>query len=80
MSLLTKHRTFKAKELEKILFYLGFEKIRQKGSHAFYRHPNGKRTTIPHHKGKDISHPLFRAILREINISVDEFYKAYENI
>ncbi len=34
-----------AKEMEKLLFKIGFEKSRQKGSHAFYRHPDGRTTT-----------------------------------
>ncbi len=41
-----------AKEFEKILLRIGFLKIRQKGSHAFYRHPDGRYTTLPHHKGE----------------------------
>ncbi len=36
-----------ARTLEKILYNLGFERVRQKGSHVFYRHPDGKATTIP---------------------------------
>ena len=62
-----------AKELEKILFILGFKLVRQKGSHVFYRHPDGRYTTIPHHHSVDISRPLLRSILKEIDVSVDEF-------
>ncbi|MCL2056020.1 MAG: type II toxin-antitoxin system HicA family toxin [Oscillospiraceae bacterium] len=62
-----------AVSLEKILFKLGFRKTRQKGSHAFYRHPDGRTTTIPFHLGKDLPRPLLRGILREINISIDEY-------
>jgi predicted RNA binding protein YcfA (HicA-like mRNA interferase family) len=40
------------KTLEKILYHLGFERVRQKGSHVFYRHTNGKTTTIPHMQGE----------------------------
>ena len=61
-----------AYSLEKMLFNLGFEKTRQRGSHAFYRHPDGRTTTIPFHIGKDLPRPLLREILREINISIDE--------
>jgi predicted RNA binding protein YcfA (HicA-like mRNA interferase family) len=64
-----------AKELEKILFKLGFEVSRQKGSHRFYKHPDGRSTTIPHHPGEDISRPLTRTILREINLEVDEYIR-----
>ena len=62
-----------ARALEKILFILGFKMVRQKGSHVFYRHPDGRYTTIPHHSSVDISRPLLRSILKEINVSVDEF-------
>jgi predicted RNA binding protein YcfA (HicA-like mRNA interferase family) len=43
-----------AKALEKILLKLGFEVARQKGSHCFYKHPDGRYTTVPHHPGEDI--------------------------
>lgn len=62
-----------AKTLEKLLFALGFEKTRQKGSHAFYRNPDGRVTTIPHHKGRDLSRPLIRKILRDIDLTPAEY-------
>ena len=37
--------------MEKILFHLEFVKVRQKGSHAFYRHQDGRTTTLTHHPG-----------------------------
>jgi predicted RNA binding protein YcfA (HicA-like mRNA interferase family) len=62
----------KPKELEKLIFYLGFEKVRQKGSHAFYKHSDERYTTIPFH-AKDLPRPLVRDILKQINIDIDEF-------
>ena len=50
--------------------------VRQKGSHVFYRHPDGRYTTLPHHKGQDISHPLIRKILNEIQMTHDAFVVA----
>lgn len=64
-----------AKVLERLLFALEFTKTRQKGSHAFYRHPDGRTTTLPHHSGRVISRPLLREILREIDLTVDEYVK-----
>jgi len=52
---------------------LGFEKVRQKGSHAFYRHPDGRTTTLGHHKGRMLARPLIREILREIEITVEQY-------
>jgi len=62
-----------AQTLEKLLFKLGFEIIRSKGSHVFYRHPDGRYTTIPHHKGRDLSRPLIRSIIRQIDLSTEEY-------
>lgn len=62
-----------AREMERLLFRLGFEKVRQKGSHAFYRHPDGRTTTLPHHKGRMLARPLVREILREIEIAVQDY-------
>ena len=61
------------RELEKVLLHLGFEAVRQKGSHVFYRHPDGRTTTVPHHPGRDIARPLIREILREVDLTPEEF-------
>jgi predicted RNA binding protein YcfA (HicA-like mRNA interferase family) len=59
---------------------LGFEAVRQKGSHVFYRHPDGRTTTVPHHKGRDLARPLIREILREIELNPDEFLRELEDL
>lgn len=56
-----------------ILEKLGFRLVRQKGSHAFYRHEDGRSTVIPMHKGEDLGRGLIRSILKEIETSVDEY-------
>ncbi len=62
-----------AKKMEKILYKIGFEKTRQKGSHAFYRHADGRTTTVPFHSSKKLARPLIRVILNEINITIEEY-------
>jgi predicted RNA binding protein YcfA (HicA-like mRNA interferase family) len=62
-----------AKKMEKILSHLGFAAVRQKGSHVFYRHVDGRTTTVPHHAGRDLSRPLIRSILRDIDQTPEEF-------
>ena len=62
-----------AKQLEKLLLQLGFAIYRQKGSHKFYKHPDGRYTTLPHHSAEDISRPLLRNILNQIDLTVEEF-------
>lgn len=62
-----------AKQLEKLLLQLGFIIHRQKGSHKFYKHPDGRYTTIPHHPGENLSRPLTKTILSQVEISTEEF-------
>jgi predicted RNA binding protein YcfA (HicA-like mRNA interferase family) len=50
------------KTMDKLLRNLGFRAVRQKGSHIFYRHPDGRTTTLPNHPGRDLSRPLMREI------------------
>jgi predicted RNA binding protein YcfA (HicA-like mRNA interferase family) len=61
------------KTMEKVLLHLGFEPVRQKGSHVFYRHPDDRTTTVPNHPARDIARPLIREILREIELTPQEF-------
>lgn len=69
---MTRLRLLTSKELEKILFSLGFRTVRQKGSHVFYKHDDGRVTTIPHHKGT-LSRSLLRTILKDVKLSIDDF-------
>ncbi len=70
---MTKLPVVKSRDLEKVLFKLGFNKVRQKGSHAFYRHNDGRYTVIPHHPSRDLSPILVLKILKEINLEREEF-------
>ena len=77
---MSKLQIINAKRMEKLLLLLGFEKTRQKGSHAFYRHPDGRITTVPHHKGRVLARPLIREILREIEVTIDDYNKYLERL
>jgi predicted RNA binding protein YcfA (HicA-like mRNA interferase family) len=52
---------------------LGFTRIRQSGSHAVYHHADGRWTTVPMHKDRDLGKGILRKILKDAKISVDEF-------
>lgn len=69
-----------AKMFEKVLIHLGFAVKRQKGSHVFYRHPDGRYTTLPHHKDRVIGRSLTRAILRQIEVTPDEYKKILQEV
>jgi predicted RNA binding protein YcfA (HicA-like mRNA interferase family) len=65
----------KAKEIERVARLLGFEKARQKGSHARWKHPDGRATTIPIHGNAEIGSWLFQEILKQLGIDEEEFNK-----
>lgn len=62
----------KPSEVCRLLERLGFQAVRQRGSHVQYRHPDGRGTTVPMHKGRDIAAPLLRQIARDIGLTVEE--------
>ena len=63
-------------ELAKILKKLGFQFIRQEGSHMFFRHLDGRTTVVPKHPGEDIGPGLLNKIIKkDIRISREEFEK-----
>lgn len=64
-----------AEELIRILKKMGFKEIRQRGSHRYFKHPDGRATVVPMHPGRDIGRGLLRNIIREIEISREEFMK-----
>ena len=63
----------KPQEVVRILNNLGFVEVRQKGSHKQFRHQDGRATTVPFHKGRDISPRLLRQIAKDIDLTIDEF-------
>ena len=68
------HPVLKPSEVVKILRRLGFEQVRQRGSHKQFRHPDGRMTTVPFHKGRDISPSLLRQIAKDVSLTLDEFF------
>jgi len=62
-------------EVAKALAKLGFTVSRQSGSHRIYRNPQGKRVTIPYHKGKVLHPKVLKSILRDAELSPEEFQK-----
>jgi len=61
------------KKLCKILERLGFEKIHQVGSHARYKHPDGRITVVPVHGNEELGKGLLGEILKQTKISRKEF-------
>jgi predicted RNA binding protein YcfA (HicA-like mRNA interferase family) len=72
---MSKLPAIKAGKLTKVLLKLGFFKHHQVGSHAQFKHLDGRRVTVPIHQGKEIPHGTLQAILKDIEISKEDFIK-----
>ncbi len=66
----------KPQEVVSILTRLGFVEVRQRGSHKQFRHADGRGTTVPFHKGRDIAPPLLRKIAADIDLTVEAFVRS----
>ena len=59
-------------QIIKALRRLGYEIIRIKGSHHFLRHPDGRCTVVPVHRGESIGRGLLAQILRDCELTREE--------
>jgi len=59
-------------EVIRFLESLGFRQVRQRGSHKFFRHPDGRTATVPDHKGEDLGRGILAKILRDAGAKAAE--------
>ena len=64
------------KEMIKFLEGLGFRVVRIVGSHHFMD-GGGRRTTVPVHGNRNLKIGTLRAILRDVDVSPDEFARLW---
>lgn len=64
------------RKAERALGRLGFQAIRQKGSHIFFQHPDGRSTVVPKHPGKDLRPRLVKKILDDAGVDWATFRDA----
>ncbi|MFP4032739.1 MAG: type II toxin-antitoxin system HicA family toxin [Desulfococcaceae bacterium] len=72
---MTRLPSLKAGEIIAALEKAGFAKLRQKGSHVRLGHPNGRRVAVPFHPGQDIGKGLLRKIIRDSEMTPEDFLK-----
>jgi predicted RNA binding protein YcfA (HicA-like mRNA interferase family) len=63
------------KEIVSILKKSGFTVERQRGSHVFLKHADGRATVVPVHSGETIGPGLLSKILRDVEMTKDELLK-----
>lgn len=63
------------RRLCKLVEKFGFEKVHQVGSHVRYIHPDGRKTVIPVHGDEELGKGLLAEILKQIEMSREEYDK-----
>lgn len=71
--------TITAKVIIEFLTSLGFEQVRQRGSHKFFRHADGRTASVPDHPGEDLGRGLTNKILRDAEATREDFFDWYQN-
>ena len=71
-------RPVPAKRIIKLLSKIGFEVVRQRGSHVILKHPDGRVTVVPVHSGEDIERGLLSRIIKDTGMAREQFLKLLE--
>lgn len=64
-----------ARQAERALKALGFQAVRQSGSHRIYRNAAGRRATVPIHDGKALHPKVLLSIIADSGVPRDEFLR-----
>ena len=66
------------KKVVSLLKKVGFIVERQRSSHVFLKHDDGRATVVPIHSGETIGPGLLSKILRDVEMTKDELLKILE--
>ncbi|OIP66083.1 MAG: hypothetical protein COT35_09815 [Nitrospirae bacterium CG08_land_8_20_14_0_20_52_24] len=66
---MTRISSLTGKEIISLLKKAGFALERQKGSHVFLKHADGRATVVPVHSGETIGPGLLSKILRDVEMT-----------
>lgn len=72
---MTRFPVLEGKEIITVLLEHGFVIDRQRGSHSFLKHPDGRATVVPVHAGETIGPGLFAKSLRDVELAREDFLK-----
>lgn len=68
---MAKLASIRPKDLVRALAKLGFYKHHQVGSHATFKHTDGRRVTIPMHN-REFKKGLLHGILKDADVTIEE--------
>ena len=75
-----KLKPVEAKKVIKALSKIGFQAVRQRGSHLIMKHPDGRTTVIPIHKGEELGRGILGEIARDARIGRGDLARLLEDV
>jgi predicted RNA binding protein YcfA (HicA-like mRNA interferase family) len=72
---MTRLPSLTGEQIIRALAKAGFEILRQRGSHTYLKHPDGRATVVPTHKGESVGRGLLRKILHDADLNRGEFLR-----
>jgi predicted RNA binding protein YcfA (HicA-like mRNA interferase family) len=72
---MTRLPSLSGEKVIKALGKAGFQVLRQKGSHVYMKHPDGRATVVPVHKGESVGRGLLRTIMKDADLSREDFLR-----
>ena len=66
----------RANEIVRALRRLGFEFVRQRGSHIRLKHPDGRFASVPDHGSREIRREFVLEILKQAGVETGDFLAA----
>jgi predicted RNA binding protein YcfA (HicA-like mRNA interferase family) len=73
-------RPVPARKVIKLLNKVGFQTIRQRGSHVILKHPDARVTVVPIHPGEDVGRGLLSKIIKDTRMSKEQFLKLLDDV
>ena len=68
--------SLRANEIVRALQRLGFEFVRQRGSHIRLRHPDGRFVSVPDHGSRELRREFILDILKQAEVEIGDFLAA----
>jgi predicted RNA binding protein YcfA (HicA-like mRNA interferase family) len=76
----TRLRLVTYRQLSKVAEAAGFQWVRREGSHNTFRNSSGQIVVIPDHGSQVIVRPLLRKMLRDMNLTIDEYHRLLDEL
>ena len=77
---MSKLKPVDAETIVKALAKIGFQPIRQHGSHLVMKHLDGRVTVVPMYSGEELGRGILRKIAKDVHVSREELMQILDSL